>query len=40
MNSTLEIMTPVTIRSDGIIVQGPNRGARSWDVHEAAKNRK
>ena len=40
MNSVLEVMAPITIRTDGVIVQGPNRGARTWDVHEAAKSRK
>jgi|GEM_PF-7036713 len=29
---------PVTISDKGVILDGPNRGARSWDVHAARAN--
>ena len=35
VNSAGIIVWPEPIRSDGVIVDGPNRGARSWDVHAA-----
>lgn len=29
----MSVLTPV--RNDGVIIDGPNQGARSWDVHAA-----
>lgn len=35
METTVGFVPVSRIRNDGVIVDGPNRGARSWDVHAA-----